>query len=171
MKYFAEVRGRRFECEVEVENSETFVQVNGTRYRVDLEHVAATGAYSLLVDGRSFEFALHDHGEDYELAGAAGSFRVRVEDERTRAARDVVASAGGPKGPHKIKSAMPGIVRELRVAVGDQVAKGQALMILEAMKMQNEIRADRDGVVAAVHVVVLEAIEKGAPLMDLDASG
>ncbi len=159
MKYFAEVRGRRFECEVEVENSETFVQVNGTRYRVDLEHVAATGAYSLLVDGRSFEFALHDHGEDYELAGAAGSFRVRVEDERTRAARDVVASAGGPKGPHKIKSAMPGIVRELRVAVGDQVAKGQALMILEAMKMQNEIKSPQDGVVGEMAVEEGQAVD------------
>ncbi|MEE8104532.1 MAG: biotin/lipoyl-containing protein, partial [Planctomycetota bacterium] len=136
MKYFAEVSGQRFECQVEAENGETFVRINGTRYRVDLEHVAATGAYSLLVDGRSFEFALHDHGEDYELAGAAGSFRVRVEDERTRAARDVAATAGGAKGPHKIKSAMPGIVRELRVGVGDPVAKGQTLLILEAMKMQ-----------------------------------
>ena len=51
MKYFAETNGKRYECRVEVEGGVTFVHVDGERYRVDLEHVAATGAFSLLLDG------------------------------------------------------------------------------------------------------------------------
>ena len=63
---------------------------------------------------------------------------------------------------------MPGIVREVRVAPGDPVAAGDALLILEAMKMENEIRAALDGVVKTVHVAGDQTVNKGDPLVTLE---
>ncbi len=167
MKYFVRVGDREYECSVEIEGDATFVSVDGKRYRADLDHVATTESYSLLVEGRSFEFSLHDGGEQIELLGAAGRFRVCVEDERVHAARAVAGKSAAASGPHTILSIMPGIVREVCVAPGDAVRKGQPLLILEAMKMQNEIRADRDGCVKALHVEAGSTVEKAAPLLDL----
>ena len=167
MKYFAQVGDKRFECAVETDNGSTFVRIDGKRYRVDLEHIAATDAYSVLVDGLSYEFALHDGGESIELTGAAGHFAVLVEDERTRAARAVAAPPEMQAGPHRVSSVMPGIVREVLVQPGQEVQKGTPLLILEAMKMQNEIRADRPGTVERVHVQPGTTVEKGAALVEL----
>ncbi len=167
MKYFVRLGDKKYECSVEIDGDATFVFVDGKRYRADLDHVATTESYSLLVEGRSFEFALHDGGEQIELAGAAGSFRVRVEDERVHAARAVAGKSAAARGPHTVRSVMPGIVREVCVAIGDTVRKGQPLLILEAMKMQNEMCADRDGRVKAVHVEAGSTVEKAAPLLDL----
>ena len=167
MRYFVRIGDKKYECSVEIDGDATFVSVDGKRYRADLDHVATTESYSLLVEGRSFEFALHDGGEQIELAGAAGSFRVRIEDERVHAARAVVGKSAAARGPHTVRSAMPGIVREVCVGLGDAVRKGQPLLILEAMKMQNEIRADRDGTVQTLHVEEGATVEKAAPLLDL----
>jgi biotin carboxyl carrier protein len=63
---------------------------------------------------------------------------------------------------------MPGVVKEVRVAEGDAVKEGQALLILEAMKMENEIRAPRDGRVKTLHVAAGDAVDKGARLASLE---
>jgi len=167
MKYFAQAGGRTFECRIEVEEGETFVVVDGRRFRADLQHIPAADSYSLLLDGRSFEFALHAGPDSIDLSGAAGLFHVQVEDERTRAARSKAAKAPAPAGPRTLKSVMPGIVREVLVKPGDEVERGRPLLILEAMKMQNEVRADHPGRVEAVLVAVGATVEKNAPLVRL----
>ena len=167
MKYFAELDGERYECVIEARNGETWVVVDGRRFRADLRRVPDSASFTLLLDGRSFEFALHRSEEGFDLSGAAGQFLVRVEDERTRAARDRAPAAAAPRGPRLLRSIMPGIVREVLVAPGDAVVAGQALLILEAMKMQNEVRAGEDAVVAAVRVGPGTAVEKGAALVEL----
>ena len=62
---------------------------------------------------------------------------------------------------------MPGVVKEVRVKAGDRVAAHAPLLVLEAMKMENEVRADRDATVTKVHVSPGQAVEKGAPLVTL----
>jgi len=168
MKYYAVIGEREVECDVEAVNGDLFVTVDGRRYRADLRHLTRARAYSLLVDGNSFEFSVDESDEGLELSGGAGTFVVRVEDARTHAARSKTASARGAAGPKIVKAVMPGIVRELCVAPGDTVVKGQALLILEAMKMQNEIRADRDGTVSGVFVKADETVDKGDKLVEVE---
>ena len=152
MKYYAIVGDREYECTLDSENGELFVEIDGKRYRADLRHIPPSHAYSLLLDGRSYEFTVHEGEGAIELDGAAGQFHVEVEDARTHAARAKTGGLRASGGGHTVKAVMPGIVREVRVAPGEPVAKGHALLILEAMKMQNEIRADRSGTVTQVHV-------------------
>jgi biotin carboxyl carrier protein len=121
----------------------------------------------VLVDGKSYEFTVHEHEDQLELAGGAGVFHVAVEDARTHAARAQTASARGPQGPKIVKAVMPGIVREVMAAPGQVVEKGEALLILEAMKMQNEVRAAEPGTVRAVFVKAGETVDKGARLFEI----
>jgi biotin carboxyl carrier protein len=168
VKYYARLGERVLECSVEESDGRFFVEVEGQRYEADLEHVARSGAYTLLLDGRSYEFTLHENEDMIECAGAAGVFHVQVEDARTHAARAKTADARQAGGLKVVKAVMPGIVREVLVEPGQAVESGQALLILEAMKMQNEIRADRPGTVRVIHIGAEQTVDKGAKLVELE---
>ena len=168
MKYFAKVGDRGYECTLDEENRALYVEVEGRRHRVDLTHIPRSHVYSLLLDGRSYEFTVHAEAETIELSGGAGVFHVEVEDARTHAARAKTLSARRPSGPRAVNAIMPGIVREVLVETGAAVAKGDALLVLEAMKMQNEIRADHAGRVVALHVAAGDTVDKGARLLEIE---
>ncbi|MHC4342081.1 MAG: acyl-CoA carboxylase biotin carboxyl carrier protein subunit [Planctomycetota bacterium] len=168
MKYFARIGERLLECRIEEQNGQLVVETEGQRYRADLQHLPRARSYSLLLDGRSYEFTLHESDEAIECSGAAGLFHVQVEDARTHAARSKTADARAAGGVRQVKAAMPGIVREVMVEVGETVEKSQALLILEAMKMQNEIRSDRAGTVRALHIAAGDTVEKNQKLVELE---
>jgi len=168
VKYYARAGDKEYECTLQAENGRLFVVVGGQRFRADLRHIPSSHAYSLLLDGKSYEFTLHEAEDEIELSGGAGLFHVQVEDARTHAARAKTAGVREIGGVRTIRAVMPGIVREVRVQAGAEVAKGDALLILEAMKMQNEIRADHAGTVKCVHVTAEETVDKGAKLVDIE---
>jgi pyruvate carboxylase subunit B len=94
--------------------------------------------------------------------------RVDAEalDERMRAIRDLTAAAAA-SGPAPLMAPMPGLVVRVSVGVGDTVSAGQGLVVVEAMKMENELRASVAGVVTAVLAVPGQAVDKGALLVEL----
>jgi biotin carboxyl carrier protein len=168
VKYYARVNGTEYECVLDGGNGTLSVAVGGRKFAVDLRHIPRSHTWSVLVDGRSYEFTVHEHEEGLELAGGAGVFHVAVEDARTHAARAQTAGARGPQGPRVVKAVMPGIVRDVLVAPRVAVEKGQPLLILEAMKMQNEVRAAEPGTVRAVFVKAGDTVEKGARLVEIE---
>ncbi|MFI5229005.1 MAG: acetyl-CoA carboxylase biotin carboxyl carrier protein subunit [Gemmatimonadales bacterium] len=99
-----------------------------------------------------------------------GGFRFEVEalDERTRAIRDLSAKSAGPAGPAPLIAPMPGLVVRVAVQAGDAVQAGQGLVVMEAMKMENELRAPAAGRVRAVHATPGSAVEKGTLLIELE---
>jgi glutaconyl-CoA/methylmalonyl-CoA decarboxylase subunit gamma len=124
-----------------------------------------------------------EHGDDRqritvaEAAHEPGTYLVALEgrrpvsvvpvDELSRAtASSRGSNGGGGAGPKLMRAAMPGVVVELRVEVGQAVAKGQVVLILEAMKMQNEICARGECVVKTLHVTAGEAVKAGAKLVE-----
>lgn len=95
-------------------------------------------------------------------------YDVEALDERTRTIRDMAAAAAPPAGPAPIVAPMPGLVVRVNVRPGDTVATGQGLVVMEAMKMENELRAQGAGVVKAVLATPGTAVEKGAVLVELE---
>lgn len=95
-------------------------------------------------------------------------YDVEALDERTRTIRDMAAAAAPPTGPAPIIAPMPGLVVRVHVQPGDTVAAGQGLVVMEAMKMENELRAQGAGVVKTVLVAPGTAVEKGAVLVELE---
>jgi pyruvate carboxylase subunit B len=97
-------------------------------------------------------------------------FRYEVEalDERTRAIRELAGASTGPSGPAPLVAPMPGMIVRVAVQVGDAVQAGQGLVVMEAMKMENELRAASAGTVKAVLAQPGVAVEKGAVLLELE---
>ena len=95
-------------------------------------------------------------------------FEVEALDERTRAIRDLSAAAAGPTGPAPLKAPMPGLIVRINAEVGDMVQAGQGLIVMEAMKMENELRAPAAGRVKSIVVAPGTAVEKGALLIELE---
>ena len=96
-------------------------------------------------------------------------FRHEVDalDERTRAIQDLAAASAGPRGPAPLVAPMPGLIVRVNVSPGDSVIAGASLVVMEAMKMENELRASAAGVISAVHVSAGMAVEKGTVLVEL----
>ena len=167
MKYFVEWAGKTRVVEIATGKDGTVVTVDGVAHPVDLASVEGTGLHSLLLDDRSVAFAARFVGSTAVLTFHDREVRVPVEDERTRESNRLTGGAKKAVGTGQIKSVMPGIVKEIRVAEGATVEAKQPLLVLEAMKMENEIRADRAGRVTKIHVKQGQAVEKGALLVTI----
>jgi biotin carboxyl carrier protein len=170
VRYWTEVEGEERHIEVDGDGSDVRARIGDRDVRVDLRRVRGRSSYSLLVDGRSHDVYVSENCEAVHVSVGPYTYRVAVEDARVRAARQATGRDKASSGPETVTSVMPGIVREVLVEPGQQVARGQALLILEAMKMQNEIRATRDAVVASVHVASDTVVAKGDALATLAAA-
>ncbi|MEQ1857298.1 MAG: biotin/lipoyl-containing protein [Longimicrobiales bacterium] len=162
-----------------------FVTIGDTTLSVDLD------AEGMRIDGRAVDATLAGSdatpvrglqvgAETFRLVadrGARGRWKlhlrgraleVEVLDERTKAIRDVTGAGAGAMGPRPLVAPMPGMVLKVEVAEGDVVQAGQGMVIVEAMKMENELRATGPGRVTRVHVRRGEAVEKDQVLVDLE---
>ncbi|MEO7456512.1 MAG: biotin/lipoyl-containing protein [Gemmatimonadaceae bacterium] len=124
------------------------VTIGDEVHRVVARRGATRGRYTLWLDG----------------------FRHEVEalDERTRAIRELSGASQEASGPAPLMAPMPGMIVRVTVAVGDTVEPGQGLIVMEAMKMENELRAASAGTVKAIHARVGSAVDKGALLLELE---
>ena len=165
MKYIVEVAAERYEVEIGPDgvmfNGESVsasltdvpgspvrqVTIGDSVHRVIARRGASRGAYTVLVNGQRFA--------------------VEALDARTRAIRDLSAASAGVVGPAPLIAPMPGMIVRVSVAPGDTVVAGQGMIVMEAMKMENELRAAGPGTVTAVRVIAGTAVQKGAVLVEL----
>jgi pyruvate carboxylase subunit B len=165
VKYFVTLDGREVEVEVEGDR----VRVDGRDLSAHLGAVPDTPLSHLLLDDRSVTLTLTATGRgSWEIGRLGERWPVEVVDERTRHIRSLTGAWEGPKGPARLGAPMPGLVVKVEVKEGQQVKSGQPLIVLEAMKMQNELRSPADGVVARVLVRAGQAVEKGAGLVEFE---
>ena len=169
MKYFVMVNGRPHEVDVVERLGELRVRVDGAEIELDYEEVDNLGQVALRAGGASFGMSIEgdEHAVSATIAGHL--YAVEIEDERERAAH--AAERGSERRGGVVKGVMPGIVVKVLVAEGQRVEAGEALLILEAMKMQNEIAAPVAGVVRAVHVRERETVAGGARLVTIAGEG
>jgi biotin carboxyl carrier protein len=148
----------------------------GERYRISVgDRVHEVDArrlgpfvQSLVVDGESHEAAVFGAGASAWSVGWAGrTTRVEIVDPLTHLAEQAHGGSGR-SGRQTIAAYMPGRVVSIAVEVGQAVEPGAPLLVLEAMKMQNEIQAERAGVVRQVHVAPGQAVEGGDPLVEIE---
>lgn len=168
MKYYVRIGPHTLDVEVEGGR----VIVGGEVFEAHLAGVPATPLYHLLLGGQSWTVAAQPLEQVGRWALGVVGERVEVEvvDERTRQIETLtgVHSAAGAAGAAGVvRAPMPGLVVRVDVSEGQRVAAGAALVVVEAMKMENELRAPRVGVVKTVHVEPGQPVEKGAPLVTL----
>lgn len=165
MRYFVTVGDRV----VEVDLTGTTPTVDGVPMHAELVALPGTPVRHLLVDGRSQSFVAHPAGRRgrWELNLGGTRFDVEAVDERTRAIREMTGG-GESEADKTVVAPMPGLVVRVEVEVGAQVRAGQGVVIVEAMKMENELKAPADGVVARIEVQPGQTVDKGATLIVLE---
>ena len=169
MKYFVTLDGASHEITVDGHT----VLVNGVSAGARIEMVHGTPVCHLVLDGRSYSFAVAASGSrgKWTLIDRGEPVDVEVLDERTRHIQSLVGAGKTQAGGGAVKAPMPGLVVKVLVEPGSSVAAGQGLVVLEAMKMENEIKATAAGVVESIAVRPGQAVEKGAPLVVLGLTG
>ncbi|MCC7398372.1 MAG: acetyl-CoA carboxylase biotin carboxyl carrier protein subunit [Planctomycetes bacterium] len=166
MKYFVRLGDEERVIEWQRHAGRLTARCGDVVHEVDLALVGDGGAFSLVVDGTSYDVVAEAQREQVVLQMVGERFVLHCEDERERAAHAVAGHKAG--GKRELHAAMPGIVIDVRVKVGDAVEEGQTLVVLEAMKMQNPLTAEAAGKVTRVVCKVGEAVAGGAVLLELE---
>lgn len=167
MKYFATVNEQVHEIDIDHHGR---VTVDGKELSADMRLVGGTNLYSLLVDNASYEVVLDPESDShttYRVMTRGMQYLVRVQDERSRRLALVDRSLRPPDGELLIKAPIPGLVVKMAVQPGQEVAEGDTLIILEAMKMENELRAPRAGVIHEIKAAAGAQVQLGQTLLTL----
>jgi biotin carboxyl carrier protein len=147
MIYQVSVDGKPHRVELEKAESVWKCRLDGQEIVVDAV-MTRRDVLSLLVDGRSYEVKREQTALDLHLWVGSTRFAVELHDPRSlRSRKD---GAGDEKGPKKLMAPMPGRVVRVLVAENSEVEAGQGIVVVEAMKMQNEIKSPKKGVVQKI---------------------
>ena len=166
MKYFVRLNGEEHEVVLDGDG----VHIDGEDVAAQVMPVDGTPVRTVMI-GDEVHRVVVRRGESaglYTLWLDGHRFDVEALDERARTIRELSGTAAGPSGPAPLKAPMPGLIVRINVQAGDAVQAGQGLVVMEAMKMENELRATAAGKVRAVVVSPGTAVEKGALLIELE---
>ena len=162
MKYITTIDDKQFTVEI---IDEKHVSVDGKVYEIDFESVAGQPVYSLIVDGRSHESYIYQGDDNWQVLMRGRLYPVKVEDEREKRLRAAAGGSVAETGEFHLRAPMPGLVVAVPVAEGQSVKRGQVILILESMKMQNELKAPRDGTIGRIRVKPGESVEQKQTLL------
>lgn len=164
MKYITTINDREFTVEI---LDDHHVIVDDKVFEIDFHPVSDQPVYSLLLDGKSIEAYVYSVEDSWQVLLYGNQYAAQVEDERER--RLKAASSGGitTGSDFHLKSPMPGLVVSVAVEEGQQVNQGDLLIILESMKMQNELKSPRDGTISRIRVQPGESVEQRQTLLSV----
>src|SRR5512143_4282048 len=164
MRYITTVEGKQFLVEI---TDEKHVSIDGKVYEVDFESVSGQPVYSLIVDGKSYEGYTARGDEDWQVLLHGRLYPITVEDEREKRLRSAAGGGVAETGEFHLRAPMPGLVVTIPVEEGQVVKRGQVLVILESMKMQNELKSPRDGIIGRLRVKSGDAVEQKQTLLSV----
>ncbi|MBK6645680.1 MAG: biotin/lipoyl-binding protein [Anaerolineales bacterium] len=164
MRYISTIDGREFDIEI---MDDHHVRIGGRVIAVNFESVSGQPVYSLILDGKSFESFVYESDDEWQVLLRGRQYQVKVEDEREKRLKAAAGGGVAEGGEFHLKAPMPGLVVAIPVSEGQEIQKGQVLVILESMKMQNELKAPRDGVVAHIKAKAGESVEQKQILLNL----
>jgi biotin carboxyl carrier protein len=168
MKYITTVDGVNFEVELLDKNR---VSVNGKIFEVDFEEVSGQLIFSLIVNGKSYEVHISEDEDVWHVLIQGTLYTTEVIDEREKRLRAASGEKALSRGEFVLQAPMPGLVVKVPVKEGDQVKKGSVLVILESMKMQNELKSPREGTVSQVTIKEGDNVEKKDVMVVLASEG
>jgi biotin carboxyl carrier protein len=164
MKYVASTGDREILIEI---IDDHHITVDGVSYEIDFKSVSEQTVYSLLANNESHEALVYESEEGWQVLLHGSQYVLLVEDERERRLR---ASLGG--GPpqnvdYHLRAPMPGLIVAVPVSEGQSIEIGDVLVILESMKMQNELKSPRPGTISRVQVQPGDSVEQRDTLLSV----
>ena len=168
VRYHVTVGAVTLEVEIDAEE----VRVDGDPIQAGVPEIASPHVYSFLVGGESHTVLAKRGGPgvwDLQLRGQR--HWVEVADDRTKVMRDTGSAGPDHDGPVPVRAPMPGLVLKVEVEEGELVEAGRALLVVEAMKMENSLTAPVGGRIGTIRVVAGQTVEKDEILMEMMPPG
>lgn len=163
MKYITTIEDKEYRVEIV---DDKHIRINDRLLEVDLVAVDGQPVYSLLIGGKSYEAYIYPEEKEWQVLLRGQQYKATVEDEREKRLKST-GGARAESGEFHLKAPMPGLVVSVPVEEGQAVKKGQVLVILESMKMQNELKSPRDGTVHRIRVRAGESVEQRQTLLSV----
>jgi biotin carboxyl carrier protein len=162
MNYVTTIGDKEFNVEVLDRGR---ISINGKIMQVDFEAISGQPVYSLLIDGKSYEAVVNPADEEWQVLLLGKQYPVKVEDAREKRLRAAAGGGAQGSGDFQLKAPMPGLVVAVPVTENQEIQKGDVLLVLESMKMQNELRSPRAGKVQRIKVKAGESVEQRQVLL------
>ena len=166
MKFAATVGSRTHVVDVIHDDGGYRITIGGTVWNVDARQTAH-GTYSLLVDGASYTSDIDGGGGTYAVTVGGETYAIQVEEHTRYVIRTHGGTSGGGAG-QILKAPLPGKITHVAVREGETVTTGQSLVVIEAMKMENELKATASGVVREIRVAAGHAVNAGDVLVVIE---
>jgi biotin carboxyl carrier protein len=162
MRFSASISGKDRQLEI-IRRGEGFeCRIDGKYVEIDMSRISSD-ILSILYEGKSYEVR---RGVNEAVTVGENSYQIRLTDPRSWRSRN--QSGAGGYGPQKLTASMPGKVVRVLAKAGASVHSGQGILVIEAMKMQNELRAPRAGTIASIQVREGQAVNAGEVVAIID---
>src|SRR5271154_4145 len=158
VKLQIEIAGKKHRVELTHAGERPVWMIDGQLLEADASEVSP-GVYSILINGKAFEVRIEHLGTELQAIAGGREFAVVIQDEREWGRKR--GSAVEAEGRQQVLAPMPGKIVRVLVSAGDKVRAGQGLLVVEAMKMQNEIRAPKSGTIDRVRVIEGQTVNAG----------
>jgi len=167
MKYVAILDNKEREIEVSRESEYIYlVTIDGENHRIDARFCTSYWI-SLIINNQSYDISFSHEKDNFELNFRNHNYRIDILDERKLRMRGIQTSID-PSGPEILKSSMPGKVIKILAGEGNMVNAGEGIVIIEAMKMENEIECRQNGKIKKIYVKEGDTIEADTLLVEID---
>lgn len=163
-RYFAEIGEVTREIVIEAPG----LTLDGKPIRADISSLPGTDRQHLRLEGRSLSLFARRQDSKWLIEIEGRLFEVAVEDERTRHIRDLASHVAPVETTRVLRAPMPGLIVRVEAVAGQDVKEGDSLVVMEAMKMENELRADVTGRVVSVEVAPGQVVDRDAVLLTLE---
>ena len=164
MKYLVTVNKNTYAIEI---NDENHIIVDKEEYELDFKSIGNGPLYSLLINGKSYEGYVEVHDNVWQVQHQGNLYSVEIDDERSKRLMSLGGATAVTQGDYYLKSPMPGMVVSVPVTEGQVISEGDILVVLESMKMQNELKSPSDGIVSRVQVSSEDAIQQDQVMLVL----
>jgi biotin carboxyl carrier protein len=164
MKYITTVNQHEYVIEI---LDDRHLVVDGQPFAIDFLQVGTQPVYSLLIGGESYEAHIYSDEAIWQVQLRGSMYQAQVEDERERRLRQALGGGQVVQGEFHLKAPMPGLVVAVPVSEGQEVQKGDVLLVLESMKMQNELKAPRAGAVTRIRVAPGDRVEQKQTMLSV----
>ena len=162
MNYIVGIGERKFEVAIDDDKTAT---IDGRKVNFSYRKLRNSKLFSILIDGTKHEFVINRANGGFDIWYSSRLIQAEVNDEKTERLKQLMGAGSSVKGPGSLKAPMPGLVLKIEIEVGQNVERGDGLVIMEAMKMENELKAHGSAVIKEIKVKPGQPVEKNQILV------
>jgi acetyl/propionyl-CoA carboxylase alpha subunit len=163
MIYLVTIEGKRFE--ISIDDDTATLRIDGCDIQIDSRPLRSGRLYSILADNINYEFSLERSNDGFDIWYGSRQLRAEIGDEKSERFKSLMGGIAGAIRAETLKAPMPGLIVKVEVEVGQHVKKGDGLVIVEAMKMENELKAHAPAIIKEIKVKPGNSVEKNQVLL------